>query len=757
MKKIQQLALISAIALTGAVGFTACSSSSEEVADVPNNPNYDPATNEVKAKFVFNVSTSTGTTRQSSAATQATQTEDFRGINDCVIFSYKQAGNDGKHLAALPANGQMDKRYDLAEILAPHTINADHTNRIIETSLPLNTNTLLFYGRAIIGSLSSAEMNKGLTTSDVYGHLDNYYPGNGTDLQQANYQLGRRMQEADVEDFKSMENLLAGVLTAIMYTNMSGDRHVAIDKTKHPSNDPDIPAYGIDVSVTDYPHMFWSDFANSEGYSPYDKFHNVNHELYPLEKKMADAYREMTTIKQSAGELRAGSGIALEATMEDLWSVINEVRCATPLNEAETVAKYMAELVNERLLDYFTYTTLPKDGANVKGVKFKAVSHVATALGADIWPETADPKPSNFASIKAKNLSLSDFPSMYHLPGGATHLQFDTTKKQFSYVWNYNTSAAGGQAFTVRSYYYPAEMLYFGNSPIRVSNSEHKPDTYPDGVANWNNDAQWSSDWTKNAHVTSTTQSVAMQNDVHYGTALLKTTVRYGTDVLKDNNHAIQAAKDLTISPTDEPDNRIAVNATTFQLVHVIISGQPRNIGWNFLPTEGTEKGYVTDMAIPSDAAKIPAYQESGAKSVPNYTMVFDNYTTAPTGQEKVYIALEFRNNSGKDFFGLHNVIRDGATFYLIGELDPAKVSDFTWPANKALPPYNADGSTIEAKRVFIQDFMTTADFVIGENSLKYAYLTVPDLRYSALTLGLSVDIKWSTGLDFNNIILGGN
>jgi len=55
-----------------------------------------------------------------------------------------------------------------------------------------------------------------------------------------------------------------------------------------------------------------------------------------------------------------------------------------------------------------------------------------------------------------------------------------------------------------------------------------------------------------------------------------------------------------------------------------------------------------------------------------------------------------------------------------------------------------------------MQDYMTTANFVIGENSLKHAYLTVPDLRYSALTLGLSVDINWETGLVFNNVIVGG-
>ena len=52
---------------------------------------------------------------------------------------------------------------------------------------------------------------------------------------------------------------------------------------------------------------------------------------------------------------------------------------------------------------------------------------------------------------------------------------------------------------------------------------------------------------------------------------------------------------------------------------------------------------------------------------------------------------------------------------------------------------------------------MTTANFKIGVNSLKYAYLTVPDLRSSSVTLGLSVDLQWSTGLSFDNIIIGGN
>ena len=112
-----------------------------------------------------------------------------------------------------------------------------------------------------------------------------------------------------------------------------------------------------------------------------------------------------------------------------------------------------------------------------------------------------------------------------------------------------------------------------------------------------------------------------------------------------------------------------------------------------------------------------------------------------------------------KDFFGKDNLIPNGDNFYLIGELDPSgkSISNENWPTYHALPPYNADGTDNHVERVFIQDFMTTANFVIGEWSLQYAYLTVPDLRSSSVTLGLSVDVKWSTGITFDNVVVGGN
>ena len=78
-----------------------------------------------------------------------------------------------------------------------------------------------------------------------------------------------------------------------------------------------------------------------------------------------------------------------------------------------------------------------------------------------------------------------------------------------------------------------------------------------------------------------------------------------------------------------------------------------------------------------------------------------------------------------------------------------------TWPTKYALPPYATDGKTIKQRRVFIQDFMTEATFVIGQKSLQKAMIAVPDLRASHLSVGLSVDLEWSTGLSFGDIELG--
>ena len=207
MKKYFNFALLSAIALTGTIGFTACSSSEEATVDV--NPTYNPKTNEVTTDFVFNVSNgSSATTRQSGAATQASSSlsaNDFRGIDHSYIMCFKQ-GSDGNPLSAAAT---ADKSFDMSRIVAAGTLDNSKSRRVLEMSLPLNTNTMLFYGRAINESTTPASYN-------TYGHLDDYTITDN--LANVNFQLGRRLTAAKKTEFQEVQKMLAAVLTCIIST-----------------------------------------------------------------------------------------------------------------------------------------------------------------------------------------------------------------------------------------------------------------------------------------------------------------------------------------------------------------------------------------------------------------------------------------------------------------------------------------------------------------------------------------------------------
>ena len=760
MKKQLFFAFISVLVLISVFVISSCSSSDPIAEDtkVEDNPNFNPATNEVITKFVFNVSNGNdATTRQTAEITQATSSAVFRGIDDANLLFFQEAAADG---TPVTNDGlEVKKSYNMARVATAASLSNDNSRRVLEMSLPLNSNKMLFYGRAIRNSESPA-------SHGIYGHLSDYNIGDALDG--IYFSLAKCLETDQKAEFLSVENLLAGVISCILNVNRGT---AAIAATDVPETGA--PAYGFAIPATLYPNMPWSAYtANKDAQgnpqspiSPYGA-------LTELENKMYKVYKELTTIQEA--ELRNASGPALKSTVLAIWNIINGVRCATPTNQPEALAKYMAQLVHVELQKYFTATTTSSAGSFVDqtiiDVEIKSAQNLIDAFAADsYWPTaTAGDKPTGFDNIT--NLTSDDlgqFPAQYELPQGSTHIKFDETKKTFYYVQNFNSSAVGGATFTVDDYYHPAELLYFGNGPLRVSEKEKRVADYPQTVTAWNSESatSWGTDWTT-SHIQSTTRSVALKNDINYGTSLLKLTVGYNSSSITDNNKAIQA-RDYGVV---EEDKVITVSDETFKLVGVIIGDQWPTVGWNFLPMTYTgdpnyRKGYIYDSVI-SNEGKIPG--STSSTSEPNYTLVFDNYvdmTVAspadPTNkQSKVYIALEFQNNSGVDFFGKDNLIANGSNFYLIGELDPTTKQGPKLPVYHALPPYdkhdNSD-ATRTVPRVFIQDHMTTANFKIGVNSLKYAYLTVPDLRSSSVTLGLSVDLKWESGLDFNGIILGGN
>ena len=312
---------------------------------------------------------------------------------------------------------------------------------------------------------------------------------------------------------------------------------------------------------------------------------------------------------------------------------------------------------------------------------------------------------------------------------------------------SYELGTGAQSSVGVEDYVYPAELMYFGNSPVHVTNNTVSEADYPEGATEWVYNTKWSG-WTQNGTVTSDTKSVAMAHNINYGTALLETKVKYTTAVLVDNNAAIHSG---------EQDHTVNKN---FSLTGILIANQPKKVGWDFTSITATgltanDWNYlVYDNDIPNSS--IPT---GGEASEPNYTLLLDNFINTDS-QNDVYVALELVNNTD-DFWGNYNLIRNGGTFYIIGKLDLTQAknaNDVTFPESTSyiVPPYNTDGSSTAKPRIFMQDYKTSVTFTIGKNALKNAYLTVPNMSTSQISLGLSVDIAWQAGLNFE-VEIGGN
>ncbi|MBR7026018.1 MAG: hypothetical protein IKI13_00365 [Bacteroidales bacterium] len=412
---------------------------------------------------------------------------------------------------------------------------------------------------------------------------------------------------------------------------------------------------------------------------------------------LRDAYKELTTIQN--GEVRAGSAAAVKAVLDTLGAICSKI-------SASSVAP-----------------------ASVKSI--------ATAITAAI--------DNTLGGVDA------DFPCNLGLPAGAAQLTF--ANGAFSYVAS-PEAMGSGNGVALGKFAYPVELAYWVVSPIRVTSEDVAESDYPVTVSTWDADENWrAKSWTKNGTVTASTKGVALQNNINYGTALLKSTVKVAapssesttnasTSTISDNRNAIQTR--IYGAANAEPDQAIAITDGMFELVGILVGGQPGRVGWDFTPASAA----ATDNVVYDTYFGSSAVSLSSTASAPLYTMVFDN-RVADGNQSNVMVALELKNKTGKPFYGNANIIPADGIFYLVGILDPTKVpTDAVASAISALTgngyyyPYASQYS------VFMQDFVTTANFTI--TSLKGAYSTVPDLRSAEMNFGLSVDLDWKAGLSFD-------
>ena len=431
---------------------------------------------------------------------------------------------------------------------------------------------------------------------------------------------------------------------------------------------------------------------------------------------LVDVYAEFTKTA------RNGSGPNVKETMEALYNNVHWIY------EKATSAdvKALCTAIMTKIGDYFTATH--DDALHNSGV---------SATSPDFKPECYT------LAYKSTEDKYKEFPKKsFSLPYGAAELTCDGTAAT---PFAYNSTpvgpgtTAGGANLNLADLCFPASLQYFCNTPAKANNKTVADDEWPKTTATWD---AFDTGWTANGWegtVLSTTRSIALRNNINYGVAQLKATVKCsnantegGKYYLEDNS----AARD-GVGGTAE-NIKVEIPADGFTVKGFLIGGQPQQVDWQFLPSATTTRSRIIYDNTLNEAMAAKADEAVGT----NYTLVLDNYTTE-TSQEKVNVAVELENNSGKDFWGYNGLIPAGGTFYMIGQLDPtAKTVTDAFPTDPYRYPETGK------VRVFMQDYTTTVNFTIMD--LKKAYSTIPDLRVAKLQLGLSVDLLWRAGVTYD-------
>jgi hypothetical protein len=288
----------------------------------------------------------------------------------------------------------------------------------------------------------------------------------------------------------------------------------------------------------------------------------------------------------------------------------------------------------------------------------------------------------------------------------------------------------------IAGYAYPAEIIYFDNSPLRASDEYKEVADYPTTVAGWDTEADWTAkNWT-DKEVKPSTRAVAMTNNINYGVAMLKSTVMLAEDANKmEDNRAVILAKD-NYSGGQSVNEEFDIDENSFELKGILIGGQPTQVDWNLVSNSNNHNAVVYDKELTFNKISFDKSQE-------NYTLVLDNWFNGE--QKDVLVCLELVNKMGKDFYGKQNMVPAGSTFYLVTKLS---LDGKTFTPAERNDTYRITNEDVT--RVFVQDYATTAGFKITKDALKNAYNTIPDLRTTMVTFGLSVDLTWEKGLEFD-------
>jgi hypothetical protein len=312
----------------------------------------------------------------------------------------------------------------------------------------------------------------------------------------------------------------------------------------------------------------------------------------------------------------------------------------------------------------------------------------------------------------ALNADYTGFPENINLPDGAVTVK--CTDGTFAAQTSATYTTDGTQVAALSDYVYPANLWYRANTLIKTSDKV-LTDKYTNGTA-W--DAILAN-YDGDGVVKNSTASIALKDQIQYAVGRLSMTVKVADGTLYDGN-----------------GETVSVPTEGFPVSAVLI-GDQRKVDFQFAPSKTDKQYTIYDKELTGINATTTA-------STANNTLALET-----PEDENVNVLLELTNNTGKRFKGKDGYVPAGGKFYLLGTLKPG---DGT---------VGGQASTT-LKQVFKQDYVTTANFTIVQNTkdananpnqdkgLGAAYNVIPDLRTPALSIGLSVDLIWQSGLTFN-------
>ena len=632
MKKMFKYASLGAIALVGAISFSACSSSDEIV----DNPDYNPVDNTVNTQIAFSLSkggAKKAATRQTAEIVQNGQDHDaFRGMTKMSLIPFGGTIISASSSPLGPVIGPLTMDLSSTASSTASSYNNTDNDAVVYTNIqvPNNTSLFLFYGQATdkTGSGIDNHDNGTLAVTGLYGATDGTY----------SFTTPNSISFAPVPIYDANKTTEIGVGTSLI--DLLNSLLTATDGGTTPKK--------------------WSEYTAGDN---------------ALLNGLYTNYIKLTT----------ASSYSVAAMLVDLYASLEGLA-----NTADgTVGKAMATKLRKAIADGFTD-----------------------------------------ANVTESKIIAAGYPGNLGLPDGAAKLAFDATNG-FSLAADPNQTGnfpTGVSITSYNDYVYPANLQYFVSSPIKVSNVQQS--TNISGKTTW---TACTDLYTNGSTVTSSTKSIALTNEIQYGVGNLKTVV---TALTSGATYYDRNAEPIDIS-----------SGTPFTLTGVLVGSQGQ-VGWNFVPaTQGSKTIYDN---------KINSAPLSTSASPNNFTLGLETVEVPSTPDETtgvVYIALELRNDTGKDFMGKDGLIPAGGKFYLAGKLDPSASATISQ-------------NTENVKSVFKQDYLTTANITIASGTPRdsdndnivdtadggFAEATngVPDLRTPQTEVCFSVNLEWKPGIVFN-------